>query len=295
MDLSKPIAYNGLTTGVTTGSGGAPANGVAFQKVTYNNIGVDAFLDKRALQDGLDASDTYLGGRSIDIEAAVMGTSFGHTWDRVQQFCRVFSPRHAFDNAPTLLGFRPMTFFQPTADIVTWPTSTYPSGIPLQLFARPNAAPAFAIERDGAGSPGTDAKGGKVLMRTSLIAKDPRKYVQTAISSTITTTAQSASHRGDCPTFPVITFSLSATGHSALRFFVGGNFIELNVATISSGTYSVDFTEHTITKSDGTLRMDLLAQAEAYNPIQPDDTTAFYMQNATGVSSATITYSEAFF
>lgn len=291
MDLSQPIAYNGLTTGLTTASGGAPASGVIATRVVYDNIGTDGFLDKRALQDGLDASDVYLGGRSIEIDLAAFGTTYGATWDQVQRVMRTFSPRYAFDNAPTLLGFRPIQFSQPTADTATWASGL----IPLQIYARPTAAPTFIIDRDGLGSPSVSAKGGKVLMRATLLAKDPRKYVQTALSSTITTSAQSATHRGDCPTFPIITFSISATGHSALRFYVGGNFVQLNVSTISSGTYSVDFGQHTITKSDGTQRMDLLSQVEAYNAIQPDDTTTFYMQNATGVSSATITYSEAFF
>lgn len=291
MDLSQPISYNGLTTGLTTAAGGTPTSGVSVTRVTYNNIGADAFFDKRALQDGLDASDVYLGGRTIELDMAVYGTSQGEAWDQAQRVMRTFSPRYAYDNAPTLLGFRPIQFSQPTADTATWATGY----IPLQIYARPTAAPTFSIEQTGIGSPAVPARGGKVLMRAFLIAKDPRKYVQTDISATITTTAQSASHRGDCPTFPIITFSISATGSSVLRFYVGGSFVQLDASTISTGTYSVDFGQHTITKSDGTLRMDLLSQAQAYNAIQPDDTTTYYMQNATGVSSATITYSEAFF
>lgn len=291
MRLDQPISYNGITTGLTTRAGGLPDVGVEITRVRYGDVQADAYLDKRALQDGLDASDVYLSGRQVLIDAAVYGSTEGDLWDRVQDFNHAFNPHIAYDADTAEVGFLPFKFYQATADIASWPSASYPSGIPLQMYLRPLRTPSFVIEKANTGGGGFVGQGAKQLLTVPLIARDPRKYVQTAISSSITTAVKATSYRGDYPSLPIITFSVTATGHSAFTMTIGGKSIVIDLAAVSTGSFTLDFADHTLIDGDGDSRASLMDFAE-FATIEFG--TTFVLANAQGVSNPTLTYYEAF-
>ena len=145
MDLSAVITYNGLSINtVAQSAGGRPSTGFAVE--SFEPIPPDAvgYTEKRALQDGLDASDVYLGGRLFRTVVTAYGSTKGHFWDKSQDLFEAFNARIAFDADSANRGFLAFDFFQPTADLVTWPTATFPSGIPMRHYVRPVTSPPAA-------------------------------------------------------------------------------------------------------------------------------------------------------
>lgn len=218
MDLSKTISYTYISSGTSTATlqlntrtetaGGIPASGYLVDQVNVSDIEVAAYAEKRALQDGVDASDVYLGRRRIAMIVSVYGSTRGDFWDKTQDLLAAFSPTIAYTADSANLGFLPLDFYQPTADIVTWPTSAYPNGIPLRYYARPSLIPTYEINRDTDG--GTAGIGLTKKFRVSLVCRDPRKYAQTETTSQTTT----LTNNGDYPTIPRFVYisATSATG-----------------------------------------------------------------------------------
>ena len=147
MDLSSGlVSYNGWANSLTTRAG-APSDGWQILRANVSPIGVTQYLDKKALQDGMDANDVYENARQINLIVGVYGSTKGSFWDNLQTLLSAFNPTIAYNADTANVGFIALDFFQPTADISTWPTSTYPHGIPLRFYGRPAALPRYAIER----------------------------------------------------------------------------------------------------------------------------------------------------
>lgn len=229
MDLSKPISYNSLSVNThTRTSGGVPMSGYAVDEVDTSEVEVAAYLEKKALSDGIDASDVYLGRRRIAMIVTVFGSTKGDFWDKTQDLLAAFSPTLALNADTANLGFLALDFYQPTADISSWPTSTYPDGIPLRYYVRPTATPGYKVVRDKDG--GNSGKGMSKQMSLSLIARDPRKVAQS-----LTTASTPSAYKGDYPTGVTITLtSRSQTGDGLLQ--IDNNVLSVNIDT-ASATY----------------------------------------------------------
>lgn len=291
MDLSKLIIYNGVSNSVTQAAGGSPTTGVSFDHVDFSNVDIDGYLEKRALQDGLDASDLYLGARRVSIQGAVFGSTVGDGFDRLQAVLAGFSPTLAYTADTANLGFLAMTYYQPTANIATWPVSAYPNGIPLQMYLRPSAPPSYAIDNGSLSS--NTGKGIAFKFSVQLVARDPRKYVQTAVSSTITTSTKTASYRGDYPTFPIVTITLTASGTNGHSITLGGFHVDLNLSSASGKTLTVDFSKRTVVDQSGVNHGSyVLSTTTGWGKVQSG--TTFTRSESAGISAETVAYSEAF-
>lgn len=292
MNLAKPIVFNGITANaVTTAAGGLPARGYHVDSFRPVPPPTDAYFEKRATRDGMDAGDVYLAGRQFAMIVTAFGTSQGDMWDLTQDLLEKFNPTIAYNADTAAKGFLALDFYQPTADIVSWPTSAYPNGIPLRYYVRPIQAPVYIVERDKDG--GTATRGFSKRFEIALIAKDPRKYTQAAISTAITTASQTATYRGDYPAFPVFTFSLSATGSSAFTLVVNSISNVINLSSLSSGSFTFDYDIGFLyATSSGASKMDLLSSFNGFPSISSGST--FSMVNRTGISTPLIGYREAF-
>lgn len=293
MDLSADIVYNAFTIAGTSGSaGGVPWRGAVLNAVNVTDVDVDAYYDKRAIQDGIDAADIYLGARRIAIDASVMGSTRGDAFDQLGDLAYAFDPIIAYNADTANIGFLPFQFYQPTADISTWPTSAYPSGIPLQYYARPMQPLRYEIVRDKTGGV---ASLGLALRATSvLVCRDPRKYLQTQVSSSITTATQTATYRGNYQSWPVITFSMSAAGSSATIFTIGGGTVQINLSTTTTGTFTLDYATRTIKNASDVLITSLFSSSVVQDYRQVKTGSTFAVSATTGFSSCTIAYREAF-
>jgi hypothetical protein len=291
VDFSKPIVYNSLSVNTATRSaGGLPTVGYLVEQFRPLPPAIDAYFEKRALTDGMDAGDVYLAGRQFGLIVTVFGSTQGDFWDRAQDLFYAFSPTIAYATDSANAGFLPLDFYQPTADIATWPTSAYPSGIPLRYYVRPMHAPIYLVERDKDG--GTVSRGFSKRFEINLQARDPRKYLQSTIAATVTSTTQTAVYKGDYESFPVFSWSMSAAGSSAFQLTLNSTNLTINLASISTGSLSYDFGAGTLIDQSGASKLGQVTIIDPYPKVRTGSTFRFL--NGTGVSGCTMTYREAF-
>lgn len=251
MDFSKAIDFDSFQFNtLNTQAGGLGSSGYLLDEIDLSDIEIAAYYEKRALRDGIDASDVYLGRRRINAIVTVFGSTQGDFWDKHQALLAAFSPTLSYSSDSANLGFLPMNFFQPTANIASWPASTYPDGIPLRYYVRPAANPAYKLRRDDLG--GVAAKGLSLQVRLSLLARNPRKVTQ---AETTATTSTGAGYRGDYPNYVDISIvSGSATGNGRLE--IGANVLSVNIDAAST-TYTF-YSERFAFYKGATNRDDLL-------------------------------------
>lgn len=292
-DLTAPIAYNGLTmSSITPTGGGAPISGYVVERFNASQVDIRQFVENRALQEGLDAGDIYLGSRRLVIQVAAYGSTKGDLWDKTQDFLEAFNPVIAYNNETAVLGFRALTFFQPTANVSTWPTSAYPNGIPMLFYARPFLPPTYEVVRDATG--GVTGKGGAVRLTAQLLCKDPRKYHTTQQSLALTTSNQAVTHRGDFPTYPSFEFTMSGAGSSNFQIILDSTTIAIDLSGTTSGTYRVVYASQTFKNiSSGTSLVDKFVGTPSFAQVQPGSSSVCRIANNTNVSSPTLKWNES--
>jgi len=289
VDLSAPIIYNGHTTaGATVTAGGAPSIGTTIDRINVSDIDVAAYLERRALTDGLNASDVYLGGRRVVIDAAVFGSSIAHGWDQLQAFQRAYHPRIAYNADTANLGFLAFKFRQPTTSTASW-SAGY---IPLQFYLRPIRPVQYTVDRATSG--GVGGKGIAFRARAELVARDPRKYAQTATALSITTSAQTVSKLGDYPSFGIVTWSQTAVGAAAFQIVLNSTSISINLSAQSSGSWELNYANRTLKRATSNLMSVLNTEAPTWPELTPGTVDTIYSSTQTGVSGLTLTFYDAF-
>jgi hypothetical protein len=294
MDLGQAISYNGITlSNNPTFDPSTPLRGVVVTACDFGDVDSVGYLEKRALQDGMDANDVFLGARTVIIDAAIYGSSIGDMWDILNGFVQSFSPVIAYNFNSGGKGFQPLQFVRPTSDTATWPTATYPNGIPLEIDCRPLGPPKYRVVRDEQG--GLATKGSSIRARAVLVAADPRIYLQSSTSIVITTSSQTAANRGSYPTLPILTFAMTAAGHASATFSIDGLSIRLNLSTVTTGSFTVRYTSRVILDQNSTFRNDLFdtSYTQRFAAIDAFDSVVIGT-NLNGISAPTLTYTEAF-
>lgn len=286
MKLDATITYNDFTFIPPTPSAGVPLDGTQINEIAFSNVEAFGYLDKRALDDGLDAVDVYTGGRSVNIEAAVFGSTEGRLWDNLADLLAAFDPVAAYNADTSLRGFLPMDFYRPTADVSTWPVSAYPSGIPLRMNLRPSAVPKYRVAKVRTG--GSSALGGGIPVSIALVARDPRIFLQSSTTITLSTSSQTATHRGTHQSWPTVTFVMSGAGSSIVNVITDGNTVGLNLSSVSTGTFSLSFQNRHITDENGTSRDDLFRSTwdSVFSAVQPGGSVV----RVSTTSNMTVTY-----
>lgn len=188
-----PFTYNGLTfnnpTNIEDAKTGIEVHSVA------QSAPADYISDKLQWRDGSEVYGVTKASRVIVMTGAVYGASIAVVADYVRALCSAFDPgRVAFNNDDPFL---PLTYALPTAD-----TTTYPSGtIALKVFVMPTEVPLTTTAQAGLGMSNR--------FRVTLIAKDPRSYLQTPVTRT---DAGVLTYPTAYPSYPTITFSMSGAG-----------------------------------------------------------------------------------
>lgn len=289
MDFTKPITYNGFTFQPPTPSAGTPLSGAQIRSIQLSNVDALGYLDKKALDDGMDATDVFLGARTVLIDAAVYGSTQGDMWDTVGDLMSAFDPVVAYNANTAARGFIPLTFYRPTADIVSWPTSVaaYTDGIPLHMNLRPVRLPTWGASTGNTG--GQADLGGAIPVSIAMIARDPRIYHTAQVSLTVTTASQTATHRGGHPSWPFLTLTVSGgSGPSAVRVATDGYSVRVNLSTLTTGTFSLNYATRHITDSNGSSRDDLFdtSTTQEFAPVQPGGSVV----NGYSLTNVTIGY-----
>lgn len=293
VDLTNTVCYNGYCFGFTFPAGGGPGQGSYIKRIDITEVETVGYDDKRALQDGKDAADVFLGERRIGINAAVYGSTRGAAFDELALLSKAFHPVDAFEEDTTNLGFLPLDFYRPTADIVTWPLSAYPSGIPLRAYARPLRPVSYAFIRERTG--GVDEKGLAMEATANLWARDPRFYLQTSQPVAISASTTTLTYRGDYESWPIVSFTMTAAGNSACQIVIAGGTVKIDLSGTTTGSYQIVYADRLIKKvSDGSLYNSIIntSFAQDWRVVRSGSTAR--VSSITGMSAITVDYREAF-
>ena len=203
MDLSRPVYYRGLNLNdATAAAGRMPISGRQLDQVSIGAVTGVGYTEKRSQADGRDSSDVYLDGRRFLLSGSVFGESRSEAFDKLQEIRSVFTPTGAFADRPGAYGYLPLAWQEPTLD------SRYPLDDVTQLRfrdlyanCRPLATPEVRMDRDRSG--GKEGLGAGFQYSVQLEARDPRIYVDPAVTQDLVdnTTSQSGTweNRGDYP------------------------------------------------------------------------------------------------
>lgn len=242
MDLTLPVVYRGLNLNSASPAGpGDPISGIKIEQALWGGAPAVGYTEKRSLTDGFDASDVYLGRRSLRVRASVYGITRADLYDRKQQVMSCIHPTAAFLDDEPHHGYLPLTYFEPTLDTVNYPEvealspdghTMLPQGYalrPLQVYARPLAQPDLIVDADRTG--GQKNRGLAIPLQWGWDIIDPRVYVQTEQEYVLAGAGPFVNvpitNRGDYPTpANVILGVAAASGEETVTITVGtGTFI----------------------------------------------------------------------
>ena len=332
MDFNSPIYINTASGGtlnlnaiaasdVTTSLG--PRSGYKVLASTIGESMAVGYIDKRAVDDGVDVGDSYFGGRQVALIVAVFGSTKEDFHSKIQELSNVMriNPRY-YDSS---YGFRDLTFSQPTID-----TSTYTSGLaPLRMIVRPLNIPAINYDQTHSISQSliSNGRGFSTVVRLDFLAKEPYRYRQDQQSISISASTVSGSSAttalpnvGAVPVAPVIEIAHRTTSNSSytitsVTFVIDSKTVKLN--NLDFGTkdtdnetrWFIDFDAHAVYRgvrstAGGsyvqTLRQDVLdSQYYQFGVIIPQIdgssvlTTVYTGSNSP--SNSTIKYYEAYY
>jgi hypothetical protein len=175
MDFTKPVRiYTSNTDYIDINNlsdirrGPKPITGFKIDQVNYNTSQVRGYLDQRALRDGVDYTEPFLGARPVQIAVSVYGETLGDFWDQCDLLAKALSPMPT--EWSSTYGVRPMHFYQPTRK----QGADFPYGIELEMGIRPTTLLQFTANRTM--SVGMETGGFSQRVTVGLLAPDPRKY-----------------------------------------------------------------------------------------------------------------------
>jgi hypothetical protein len=187
MDLTKNIIYRSFTlndenivTNIVAGNGiGGGISGCVVDSVDYSDVDVVQFLEKRSLEDGMDAGDVYKGARRVRMAGTLYGLSRADLYDRWLDLRAALDPVLAQADEPADKGYQPLYFSIPTLDLVN-----FPSGYrDMRILVMPRAISAM-IQKDSLG--GDDEDSLAIPWQATFLARDPRITAQTEQDYTFT-------------------------------------------------------------------------------------------------------------
>lgn len=180
MDLKQDVIYrdfklndSAIRDSIVPGSqAGAGISGCVIDSVDMSDVDVIQFLEKRSLQDGMDAGDVYLGARRIRMAGTLYGNSRAILYDNLQDLRNALSPTLAYREEPSEKGYRPLYFAVPTNDAENWPELA----IEQRVLALPRGI-SYTVLRKSTG--GEDGQGLAIPWQAILVCRDPSIYAVT--------------------------------------------------------------------------------------------------------------------
>jgi len=172
MDLNFPVTYRtfllndpAVTPDPNSGIGHGIA-GCVIDSVDFSDTDVIQFIEKRSLQDGMDAGDPFLGMLHLRMAGTLYGVLRETFFDAVWSLRKALSPTLAARESPADHGYLPLYFSVPTNRIVD-----YPSGkIDLQIKVMPKSKQ-LVFQRDNQGGENSDSLA--IPWQATFVAKDP--------------------------------------------------------------------------------------------------------------------------
>jgi hypothetical protein len=171
MDLNEAVVYRGFDfNNVQVVESGVLA-GCEVKRASYGNLEILGYTEKRSLEDGYDASDVFLGRRTVTLEGNLFGYNRGDLYDRLRNMRFAINPRMAFDDEPGAQGYQPLYFSEPTEL-----GDAFGTGLNLMMRVRSTSGVRCTFDKDEVG--GTSGSPLAIRWQVAFEAKDPRVYLQ---------------------------------------------------------------------------------------------------------------------
>lgn len=157
------------------GAAGSGAQGSVVDSFDISDVDIVQFMEKRALDDGMDASDVFQGARRVRMTGTLYGKTRALFYDEIDDFMAATAAVLAQRDEPANHGYVPLYFSKPT-NRAAYAADSYT----IDLFV--NALPRVrhvAIERDSQG--GLPNKGLAATWSATWLLKDPTLYGVTPI------------------------------------------------------------------------------------------------------------------
>jgi hypothetical protein len=219
MDFTKPVriytsanSFIDVNNLATTLRGPKPITGFRVDQVAYNTSQVRGYLDQRAMRDGVDYTEPFLGARPVQLVISVYGETLGDFWDQCDILSKALSPMPT--EWSSTYGVRPMRFYQPTRT----QGADFPYGIELEMGVRPTTLLQFTANRSM--SVGMETGGFSQRVTVGLLAPDPRKY-HTA-SRSIPTSPTTIRNRGSEASYATVSGTGTADTPVSVSWTSGG-------------------------------------------------------------------------
>jgi hypothetical protein len=248
--FDSPVSYNGFNLNTITANSAGIRRGSVLEVFDFSRSQGVGYLEKRAQDDGMDASDVYMGPRYISLAGTIFGEDEADLHDLVQELRTALTPTAAYVFDKWDHGFIPLEFALRTKDS-RFPI--HPAGDFERLVefrARPVGQPTLQFRRDGGANAGAGQDFGMAATWTAqLECKDPRLYVRpdTWLYWNTAVTGVTILNRGDYPApLDILLVINSAPADSRVEIDVGGSNV-----TIKTGGLAVD----TIVRYSGTLKV----------------------------------------
>lgn len=269
--------YNGLTLN----------NPADDEKDTFelNNVvpltQLDSVSDPHPDKDGMESYDVRKVARVLRVEGVIRAPTIAALFDKQKLLALTFDPAKVAHENPTTQGYLPYDFSVPTAD-----TANYPSGlVPSRYYLRARACVEPIVSQ---------YTGYAAMFVLELVARDPRRYLQT--TSSITAAGALNNSLADYRSWPTLTLNMTGAGSATAQIQnttdLGVKAITLNLSgTVNLDVIVVDFENQTITKN-GVATPSLYVSGDWWE-VEPD-TQTIAITNFTNVGSWSLVWRRAF-
>jgi hypothetical protein len=292
MDLKDSILYQNFDVNSSAVSSDEVIDGgivgTTIKNVTYDDVAVQQFLEKKALREGMDAGELLSAGRNLSLTGGVFNGRRARAFDDIQTIRRIFSPRLAYLADKAHQGFLPLSYSVPTDREDFYPATK----IELYMNVIPRALRGLIFDRHRTGGRAGDALA--IPYQVLLYAKDPRQYAKNPTNMALE--GGTALNRGDFPA-PLTIALIVGAGPGVVTVVAGGRTLRITVPAGASGrVFTYDGVDGILYVS--TAGVVVLSQHLIYTPtLHPEVPVGSSVYTVTGadvVTSGTITFREAY-
>lgn len=250
----------------------------------FSDVDIIQFLEKRSLQDGMDAGDVFQGSRRLRMAGTLYAKDRALLYDAYWDFRATMNPVLAQRESPADKGYLPLYFATPTNRIEDYPDLT----IPLRVLALPRAHQ-IVWQRDQQGGKPGDALA--IPWQATFLMKDPLIYAQDPQDISLAaggTIAGTFVNRGKYISYLNFLVTVTATAGSLVVNVGGATFTVTIPASTGNRDVIYDGKEKVLTIREGgieTVRYDLLNLGTAFtHPVIPPGSLVPYTFTFAGVA-----------
>ena len=292
MDLTRRIGYRGFNlNSIRSDSQTRDMVGCEVTRASYHGVQGVGYDEKKAMADGYDSADVWLGKRAISLSGNLYGRTRAELFDILTDFLGKVSPTAAYDEAPSNKGFLPLDFYLPTERLQQYnddntlfnqpwySTGTksgdgpFPNGLRHVCFmARPVSMPDLSFVSDMHGGPDDGAL--SVAWTAVLEARLPwmlnYAFTEQAMGQRDGDSG-TVRNRGNRPAafelklIVPYKYKGNMTDAGGLRLIGLGTNMRISVPAVNADQTIRYDSYHKVLSVNGALRMDLLTFAKGFD------------------------------